>query len=188
MCRCDCGNEKKVRQQHLGRAVFSCGCLKAERASETTTTHGQSSNKMRQSGFSHEYRAWRAMRQRCLNPDADNRAYYGGLGVTICPRWDDFAAFLEDVGTAPTKECSLDRFPNNEGNYEPGNVRWATKKEQGRNMRSNVKITLSGKTMVLAEWCELFGVTESMYRSRRRRGLTAEQALIETVCSPRRQV
>ena len=90
-------------------------------------------------GLSHtpEHRAWIAMRQRCNDPNYHAYADYGGRGIRVCERWDSFELFLEDVGHKPSPDLSLDRFPNNDGNYEPGNVRWATPVEQSQNRRSN---------------------------------------------------
>lgn len=79
-----------------------------------------------------EYRSWQLMRDRCLNPRGKNWAFYGGRGVAIDPRWDDFQVFLDDVGPRPAPEFTLDRVDSN-GNYEPANVRWATRQEQARN-------------------------------------------------------
>jgi hypothetical protein len=77
------------------------------------------------------------MKYRCYNPAAQSYQYYGALGVTVCERWrSDFAAFLHDMGPRPGPGYSIDRFPNNSGNYEPGNCRWATAKEQARNRRA----------------------------------------------------
>lgn len=78
------------------------------------------------------YKSWMAMRQRCRNPNSNNYHLYGGAGVKIADRWDDFYAFLADMGER-AEGMSLDRFPNNKGNYEPGNCRWATQKEQIEN-------------------------------------------------------
>ena len=85
-----------------------------------------------------EYRHWLAMRQRCLDPK--DPSHYQILGVRICPEWvASFEAFLRDVGPRPSKEHSLDRWPDPAGNYEPGNVRWATAKEQRHNWRARPK-------------------------------------------------
>jgi hypothetical protein len=90
-----------------------------------------------------EYRCWRAMRQRCANPKAPNYYLYGGRGITVYEGWQDYATFLADVGPRPGREYSLDRIDNN-GNYEPGNVRWATRSEQQRNKRSKVTEEMLG--------------------------------------------
>ena len=84
-----------------------------------------------------EHEAWKNMRKRCNNPRHPDYHNYGGRGISICDRWNQsFASFLEDVGPAPDKSMSIDRFPNNDGNYEPGNCRWATRTEQARNTRA----------------------------------------------------
>lgn len=83
-----------------------------------------------------EYGTWTSMRSRVLNPRHPQYADYGGRGITICPEWDSFVQFLADMGPKPSPEHSLDRIDVN-GNYEPGNCRWATHAEQGRNKRSN---------------------------------------------------
>lgn len=75
------------------------------------------------------------MRRRCMDPKNIKYHLYGGLGVKVCKRWQDFAVFLQDMGMPPTPKHSLDRYPNPSGNYEPGNVRWATAMEQRRNRR-----------------------------------------------------
>ena len=81
-----------------------------------------------------EYKAWTDMKRRCLNPRTPNFKYYGALGVQVCDQWlTDFGAFLAEVGLRPSPRHSLDRWPNSHGNYEPGNVRWATRSEQEQN-------------------------------------------------------
>ena len=89
-------------------------------------------------GLSHtpEHVAWIAMRQRCNDPNYHAYADYGGRGIRVAERWDSFELFLEDVGRKPSPRHSLDRFPDIDGNYEPGNVRWATWAQQNRNRRS----------------------------------------------------
>lgn len=92
-----------------------------------TSTHGDA-GAVRTS----EYESWVHMRQRCLNPMNARYSYYGGRGITICERWSSYEHFLADMGRRPSREYSLDRI-NNEGNYEPGNCRWATTAEQNAN-------------------------------------------------------
>lgn len=111
-------------------------------------THGHSRRKTK----SGEYVAWLSMRQRCENPKTIGYHRYGGRGIKVCQRWaDSFEAFFTDVGQRPSKKHSLERL-DNQGNYEPGNVKWATKFEQQRNMRSNRYITLDGVTKCARQW------------------------------------
>jgi len=94
-------------------------------------THGHSTG----GRMTTEYRAWTSMKQRCLNPRSTFYRHYGGRGISIAPEWvDDFATFLEQVGLKPGRGYSLDRI-DNAGNYEPGNVRWATWSQQLSNQR-----------------------------------------------------
>lgn len=126
LCECDCGEKRYVRITALvrGRTV-SCGCYRRGRASPSTT-HGRTETP--------EYRSWRAMKRRCLNPRASQYSYYGGRGVTVCERWLTFANFFADMGDKPSPEHSLERL-NNDGPYTPDNCIWATRSQQVTNRR-----------------------------------------------------
>jgi hypothetical protein len=106
------------------------------------------------------------MLKRCYNKKSTYYAYYGGRGINVCERWrESFENFLSDMGQAPDG-MSLDRFPNMNGGYEPGNCRWATAKEQGRNKRNNVFIEYSGKRQTLSQWSEETGIPRTTISSR----------------------
>jgi hypothetical protein len=92
------------------------------------------------------------MKTRCKNPKDPAYEYYGGRGIRVAPEFESFESFLNIVGPKPGPEYSLDRYPDNNGNYEPGNVRWATKQQQARNMRSNRLATFNGKTQRILLW------------------------------------
>jgi hypothetical protein len=127
ICQCDCGNETTVTTQNLRpKHTTSCGCVKkAVVAKGANSSHGMRRTRI--------YAGWRAMKDRCLNPN--NHAYdrYGGRGITICERWMKFENFHQDMGDKPAG-LTLDRI-DNDGNYEPGNCKWSTPAEQARNRR-----------------------------------------------------
>lgn len=97
------------------------------------------------------------MLHRCTQPHNGRYASYGGRGITVCERWHSFENFIADMGSRPDG-TTLDRFPNNDGSYEPGNCRWATPKEQSSNRRSNRFLTFGGETLTLTEWARRLGV------------------------------
>lgn len=112
------------------------------------------------------YNIWCNMRQRCLNPKQPSFHNYGGRGISIDPRWNCFLTFCADVGPRPTESHTLDRYPDMNGNYEPGNVRWATRREQMSNVRYNVMITHGGETATMTEWSRRVGISPSQMHQR----------------------
>ena len=136
-----------------------------------TARHGYA-----RSGKTAEYRAWEQMGARCASTDAHKRKSYPDRGIVVCPEWRTFEVFLSHVGPRPSPEHSLDRI-NNDGNYEPGNVRWATRKEQARNKSSSRFVEAYGVKKTLAEWAEISGHDQSLIAYRLRRGMRPEDAL-----------
>lgn len=150
-CRCDCGQVRRVCSYNLKSGITkSCGCLRRESAQKRFSTHGLRS--------SSEYNTWAGMKNRCLNPSQICYESYGGRGIVVCDRWlNSFENFLEDMGKKPSRNHSIERIDQN-GIYEKSNCRWATKKEQARNTRSNRLVTFDGETLCIAEWSERTGL------------------------------
>jgi hypothetical protein len=139
-CRCDCGNATVVLASALKRKeTRSCGCLRNEMRPILRRTHGQSRKTA-------AYRAWLNMKRRCLRPQCDKFKFYGGRGIKIHQPWiESFEAFFADVGPRPGPGYSLDRYPDNDGDYRPGNIRWATKAEQSGNRRDRTDFPIRNR-------------------------------------------
>src|ERR1700679_453274 len=139
LCKCSCGNETTVRGGSLNAGVSnSCGCFRREHSRKQATTHGMSQTS--------EFKIWTWMNQRCFNPKATKFYLWGGRGITVCDRWrNSFANFIADMGRRPSKDHSIERKDTN-GNYDPSNCVWATRKEQGRNRRNNQIVVIRGIT------------------------------------------
>lgn len=176
---CKCGHERRVHERVTARVGLDCradGCdCKAFRyrpagwTGVTVLQHGLSRTP--------EYRAWQLARLRCTSPTHPAYASYGGRGITFHAAWlDDPAAFIAHVGPRPSPKHEIDRIDNDRG-YEPGNVRWATRKENDRNRRSNRMLTCWGATRTLVEWCERLGLRPDTVSKRLDAGWTVERAL-----------
>jgi hypothetical protein len=127
-------------------------------------------------GHSPEYAVWAGMLARCSNSANPNYSRYGGRGIKVCDRWRaDFINFLEDMGRRPPG-CSIERI-NNNGDYEPGNCRWATAKEQANNRRSSRLIYYNGAIKTLTQWAEEAGIDHTLLHYRLKRGLPISRAL-----------
>lgn len=165
--RCDCGTEAVRKNVDIKNGTSSsCGCGRV--------THGERAH-MR---HSKEYSAWQSMKQRCFTENAHFSSRYIKRGITVCPEWAaDFEAFLRDVGRAPSKAHSVDRIDNN-GNYEPGNVRWATRREQGNNRENNVRLDLDGEVKTVAEWGRSTGLGANIIRLRLKSGDSTKERLL----------
>lgn len=163
--RCLCGTEREIslRTFRSGDSK-SCGCLRKD----INRTHGGASRY----GL---YALWAGLISRC-HGKARSFSEYGGRGIEVCDRWRfDFAAFRDDMGPW-LPGTSIDRIDNN-GDYEPGNCRWATRAEQSRNKRNNVWLTLKGETLCVTDWAVRLNVTKSAIRNRMLAGWSDEKAV-----------
>jgi len=162
-CRCDCGTEVDVIGRNLtGGHTRSCGCFQRERSAEVHTIHGMS----RQGKRHPVYRIWAAMLTRCENPNIKQYKDYGGRGIKVCEEWHNPQVFIGWALANGWREGLLIDRIDNDGNYEPDNCRWVTRKEQARNMRSNRFITFDGKTQSLAAWSDETGIPYGTLESR----------------------
>jgi hypothetical protein len=168
-CVCDCGEVVLRSIASLKSENPMCLPCSLRGAWEAKRTHGMWQTP--------EYRAWAHIKDRCFNPSTIEFHNYGGRGITMCEEWrNSFADFLRDVGLRPSKKHSIDRI-NNDGNYEPGNCRWATKKQQVRNTRKNVYFTHNGVTKLLIEWSEDVGMSPYTLAYRIKAGWSSEKVL-----------
>lgn len=130
-CICVCGKEVIVIGADLQKGLTqSCGCLRREKAASMFTKHGKARGST--------YKAWLNMVQRCQNEKHPRYSNWGGRGISVCERWQIFENFLEDMGEKPSPELTIERI-DNDGNYEPGNCKWATMAEQNWNKRNTIR-------------------------------------------------
>lgn len=167
LCQCDCGNQISATGTNLRIGdIVSCGCRKKD-GFEHATKHGKRNSRL--------YVIWQGMIRRCGNKNSDQYVRYGARGISVCDRWKNFENFLADMGEPP-EGATIDRI-NNDGNYEPGNCRWASTKEQGRNKRTNRVFEIDGVSKALVEWCELYKVNYFAAHGKISRGKSIKQAL-----------
>lgn len=174
-CICACTKEAVVQSNNLTTGNSqSCGCWQSELTVARQSTHGHSVR----GKMTRTYECWESMIQRCTNPRCKAFSNYGGRGIKVCKRWrDSFEAFLADMGEKPTG-LQIDRIEN-DGNYEPSNCKWATRKEEARNKRSNRHLTINGETRCLAEWSERSGIKSGTIRERIKAGRDLKSAIFE---------
>lgn len=157
LCRCDCGAESKAMLGNLRRGhTTSCGCQRAVMTARNKTKHAMYGTPT--------YRSWSSMLTRCTNPSNHKFADYGGRGISVHEAWKSFDAFYADMGERPAG-TTLGR-KDNDGNYEPGNCRWESAKQQGRNKRNTAVFEHDGITATIPEHCERLGLNPSTVRSR----------------------
>lgn len=170
LCQCDCGTRPTVHVDNLKRGLTkSCGCLRQE-LGRSRIRHGSA----RRGCVTSEHRAWQEMHARCTNANLRNFHRYGGRGISVCEHWAVFENFLSDMGHRPPR-TSLDRI-DNDGNYEPGNCRWADAKTQARNTRSNRIIEWHGISKPISAWAEELGIHRGTLTMRLRNGWSVERA------------
>lgn len=158
LCRCDCGNLAAVHSVQLRNSkTRSCGHVVTAVLLERNTSHRRSGTR--------EYAAWGGMLTRCTNPNSKDFNRYGGRGISVCERWRTFENFLEDVGPKPSASHSLDRIDVN-GNYEPGNVRWATLNEQAANKRRNRYLIVDGVKRLAIHVAKENGISSDCFDNR----------------------
>lgn len=176
-CVCECGVTLVVDGASLGNgSTRSCGCLHSEMSSKACikrlTTHGARNTP--------EYKVWKGMFTRCYNPNEKVFRHYGAIGITVFAGWHGGAGFVrwrDYMGPRPSPLHEIDRI-NNDGHYEPGNVRWATRKQQCRNYSRNVFLEHDGLRLCLVEWSERTGLKQQTIRARVfRYGWSIEKAL-----------
>lgn len=167
LCRCECGRERVVVGHDL-RSGGSKGCVSCG-SRESATTHGGKGTRL--------YNIWCNLRQRCSNENHPRHKDYGGRGIAVCSEWDAFEAFRDwAISHGCREDLQIDRI-NNDGNYEPSNCRWATLKQQARNSRHNVHITINGVTKLLCEWAEIAGINYGTLKRRYQRGRSGVRLL-----------
>lgn len=170
LCRCDCGCDfvtcgGKIRSGE----VISCPSCSRERVRLDRVTHGKRKTD--------EYRIWTHIKSRCFNPKVPSYKNYGGRGITMCDKWrESFDSFISDMGCRPSTDHSIDRI-NNDGNYEPGNCRWATRKTQMNNTRVNRLIQIEGETKTMTQWADVIGVCREVVYKRLKRGIAGAELL-----------
>lgn len=164
-CICDCGKYSTVSRPNLTSGqTNSCGCLKIERTREAKYIHGRGTSDP-------TYMSWSAMMPRCKT-----RKTYLKKKITVCRQWSgDFLCFLRDMGERPPN-TTLDRI-NNDGNYEPGNCRWASASVQARNRSGLRPLTFKGETFLIEDWATLLGVKSHVISKRLKRGWPVDLAV-----------
>lgn len=164
-CLCRCGRESAIIYGRL--RIGHCGaCGRRWRTDPNAKRHRS------------EYMIWVDMRRRCNNPKRKGYRDYGGRGIRVCEQWNkSFEAFFADMGPRPSPGHSLDRYPNNDGNYEPGNVRWATDQQQGVNKRKNRFLEFEGLRLTVSEWAVRKGLGPKTILYRLKAGWSVKDAL-----------
>lgn len=169
LCQCECGNYKVAVTSHLKTGVVrSCGCL----VSETTAKRNYKNGMFVRHEGDITFSTWSSMWHRCMK---EGEKYYHDKGISVCERWRNYDAFLEDMGPRPSLEMTIDRIDFN-GNYEPGNCRWATHTQQANNTSKNRRFEINGESLTIAQISRACGISQMTIIRRLQKGLTIEQA------------
>jgi hypothetical protein len=173
-CRCACGAETIVPSDRLQRGnTKSCGCRRARVTRAAKLRHGHATV----GATTPEYITWCRIIARCENPKEPSFRDYGARGIRMRePYRSDYRTFFRDVGPRPSPKHSIDRI-NPLGDYEPGNIRWATRKQQANNTRVNRRITWQGRTQTLSQWNDELGFRSRLLNHRLRNGWSVERAM-----------
>lgn len=182
LCRCDCGQEIRARSDLLIRGRRKSCAMNGHKNMEYLKDLPRSPRHDAPS----EYSTWEHMLRRCYYKKDDKYSIYGARGITVCERWrTSFLSFLADMGRKPTPQHTIDR-KNNDGNYEPANCRWATAKEQGRNLRRSVYVEYNGERQLLMDVADRAGLNRAVIYGRLKMGWSLEDSLTTPV-RPRRK-
>ena len=157
ICKCDCGNEVVVLSNNLKKGNSkSCGCSRVEtcrkRMLKLNFRHGETNTKL--------WKTWKGILGRTTCQTNSHYARYGGRGIGICEAWKIYENFAKYIGPPPTNNHSIDRINNNKG-YEPGNIRWASAKEQAANRSTNIKVLINGQIMILSDAAKKLSISKS---------------------------
>lgn len=181
LCRCDCGTFSIVLvSKLLAGSTISCACYRRNRLGNENRTHGAYKTRL--------YRLWSDMHTRCYNPNYDGWDNYGGRGIKVEERWHKFEHFRDDVSDPPFPGASIDRYPDQNGNYGPTNFRWATPTQQARNKRNNRLGTCNGETKSVAEWSEISGFGKWIITDALDRGIPLEELFSQPTRDQRRAI
>jgi hypothetical protein len=176
LCKCDCGNE----------GVFGGSRLRTSTRTHCWNPTHKARPKPLTVEYRSEYQSWMSMRARCFDPAHVKYPVYGGRGITVDPRWGSFKSFMLDMGRKPDPRFTIEREDVN-GNYEPKNCKWISRKDQGRNKRNSVFVTYKGRRMLLIDLVEELGLSRNVVYQRLKLGWTLAQAIalpLHTVAYP----
>lgn len=157
LCQCSCGNQRIVLGYHLRSGhTISCGCFRKEVTGNRAFKHGDS--------HTPTHNLWLNMRDRCNNKLNKSYSYYGGRGISVCERWNDYSLFVEDMGYKPNG-LELDRIDNNK-DYCKENCQWSSRKQQMRNQRRSVILEYKGESIQMNDLADRFGINKHTFKSR----------------------